>query len=149
MGEHDVVPTGGAAGPYLPPPPPLAPPGWYPDPWHVAAWRYFDGAAWSGYTDRVPPPTPAGHPRPPATARVPADRINGFAIASLCCMPFAFAGGFILAIIFGHIALGQIKRSGGRGRGLAEAGLVLGYGWPIVGIGLLILVPTLNALTGG
>jgi hypothetical protein len=44
--------------------------------------------------------------------------------------------GSILAVIFGHIALSQIKRSMGAltGRGMAIAGLVLGY----VGIALLV-----------
>lgn len=50
---------------------------------------------------------------------------NGMAIASLICA-FVF---WPLAIIFGHIALGQIRQSNGMqtGRGLAIAGLVLGY----------------------
>jgi hypothetical protein len=35
----------------------------------------------------------------------------------------------IIAVVCGHLALGQIKRSGGvmRGHGMAIAGLVLGY----------------------
>jgi hypothetical protein len=46
--------------------------------------------------------------------------------------------GSILAVIFGHVALGQINRSGGRegGSGLAIAGLVLGY----MGVATLLLV---------
>ena len=41
---------------------------------------------------------------------------------------FGWLGSF-LAVIFGHVALGQINRSGGRqqGAGLAITGLVLGY----------------------
>jgi uncharacterized membrane protein len=37
----------------------------------------------------------------------------------------------ILAVVFGHVALSQIKRSFGAitGRGMAIAGLVLGYVW--------------------
>src|SRR3954471_3240748 len=27
------------------------PPGWFADPWGQAEWRWWDGAAWSGYTD--------------------------------------------------------------------------------------------------
>jgi hypothetical protein len=58
---------------------------------------------------------------------------NGFAIASLvlsltCC-------GGILAVIFGHVALGQIKRRGAEGRGLAIAGLIIGY----VGLAFTVL----------
>ncbi len=35
----------------------------------------------------------------------------------------------LLGVVFGHIALRQIRRSGAPGRGLAIAGLVLGYLW--------------------
>ena len=36
--------------------------------------------------------------------------------------------GSILAVVFGHVALGQIARTPGQsGRGLAVAGIVLGY----------------------
>jgi hypothetical protein len=44
--------------------------------------------------------------------------------------------GSILAVIFGHIALSQIRHTGQGGRGLAIAGLVLGY----VGLALFLLV---------
>jgi len=30
----------------------LPPPGWYADPWHVTRWRWWDGTAWTGYTDQ-------------------------------------------------------------------------------------------------
>jgi uncharacterized protein len=29
-----------------------AAPGWYPDPWHQASWRWWDGAAWTAYTEQ-------------------------------------------------------------------------------------------------
>ena len=38
-------------------------------------------------------------------------------------------------MIFGHVALNQIKRTGQGGRGLAIAGIVLGY----IGIALLLI----------
>ncbi len=64
---------------------------------------------------------------------------NGLAVASLV-LGILWLGwlGSLLAVIFGHVALGQINRSGGRegGRGLAIAGLVLGY----VGIGIFLLI---------
>ena len=44
----------------------------------------------------------------------------------------------ILAIIFGHISLGQIRRNDEDGRGLGIAGLVLGY--VAVTIGLIVIV---------
>jgi hypothetical protein len=33
----------------------------------------------------------------------------------------------ILGVIFGHVAMGQIKRTGEEGRGMAIAGLVISY----------------------
>ena len=51
-------------------------------------------------------------------------RTNPLAIASL-------VSAFVLpiaAIVLGHLALGQVARSGEQGRGLAIAALVLGYG---------------------
>jgi peptidyl-prolyl cis-trans isomerase B (cyclophilin B) len=74
-----------------------------------------------------PPPNepfgPYGYPGPRPT--------NGMAIASLICA-FLFAP---LGIIFGHISLSQIKRTGEEGHGLAVAGLVIGY---LITIGSII-----------
>jgi hypothetical protein len=55
-------------------------------------------------------------------------RTNGFAIGALVCGVVPFFGG-IPAVIFGHVARGQIRRTGERGDGMAVAGLVLGYLW--------------------
>jgi hypothetical protein len=58
---------------------------------------------------------------------------SGFAIASLILSILSWVGfvgfGAILGIIFGHIALNEINRSGGQiqGRGYAVWGLILGY----------------------
>ena len=49
---------------------------------------------------------------------------NGFAVSALI---FGLIGGTILPIVFGHVALAQIGRTGERGRGMAIAGLILGY----------------------
>jgi hypothetical protein len=73
----------------------------------------------------APAPTPA---RPTFVATTPAT--NGFAIASLVCAVAWFMWfGSVLGVVFGHVALRQIRQGGGvqRGRGLAIAGLVLGY----------------------
>jgi hypothetical protein len=61
---------------------------------------------------------------------------NSWAIAALVC---AIVGFFvfpaeILAIIFGHIARGQIRRTGEEGAGMALAGLIIGYVTLILGI---------------
>jgi hypothetical protein len=74
-------------------------------------------------------PAPAPPAGPPVFVR-PTPSTNGLAIASLVCgLVWIWWFGSVLAIVFGHVALGQIRRSGGMqgGRGLAIAGLVLGY----------------------
>ena len=45
-----------------------------------------------------------------------------------------------LGIIFGHIARGQIKRTGEGGAGLALAGLIIGYVFTIISIVVITLV---------
>jgi uncharacterized protein len=42
-----------------------APPGWYPDPWRQSTWRWWDGNAWTVYTDLwfgAPAPQTVGQP---------------------------------------------------------------------------------------
>lgn len=52
----------------------------------------------------------------------------GMGTNTLAILSLIFAFFFsLLAVIFGHVALGQIRRTGEGGRGLAIAGLVLGY----------------------
>ena len=70
----------------------------------------------------------------------PAPRTNGFAIASFVCSLLCIP---ILGIIFGHVSISQINRTGEGGQGLAITGLILGYlslvGW-IIYLSLLGLV---------
>jgi hypothetical protein len=71
----------------------------------------------------------------------PVAKTNGFAIASLACGLGQLMFGplaTIPAIVFGHMARGQIKRTGERGAGLALAGLILG--WAAVVLGILLVV---------
>lgn len=49
---------------------------------------------------------------------------NAFAIISFILSLF---GGSLLAVIFGHIALSQIRKTRESGTGLAQAGLIIGY----------------------
>lgn len=53
---------------------------------------------------------------------------NGFAVAGFVCSFLSVIGG-ILGIVFGAVALSQIKVSGQRGTGLAIAGLAIGSCW--------------------
>jgi hypothetical protein len=72
-----------------------------------------------GQAQQWPAPTPVHNVVQPQ-----ASGSNGFAVAS---MIFGLLGGGLLAIIFGHIALSQLKRNPQSGKGMAITGLVLGY----------------------
>jgi Domain of unknown function (DUF4190)/Domain of unknown function (DUF1707) len=87
--------------------------------------------------DVTPAPAP---PARPTFVRVQGPT-NGFAIASMVVGLFwMWWIGSVLAIVFGHVALNQIARSGQAGRGLAITGLVLGY------LGLATLLAVLLAI---
>jgi Domain of unknown function (DUF4190) len=75
---------------------------------------------------------------------------NPWAVASLVCgiAQFFVPPGVILAIVFGHIARRQIRRTGKGGRGLATAGLILGYAGLVIGIALVIAGLGLAFITG-
>jgi hypothetical protein len=101
------------------------------------------------------PPPPANQPsaapayqQPSASGAAPAygqqpygqqpgpDRYNVLAIVSFISSFFIS----LVAVITGHIALSQIGKTGEKGRGLATAGLVLGYLGILGGIILLVVV---------
>ena len=112
----------------MPPPPPPGgpflqpPPGWQP-------------------SNAVPPPPPPGWP-PTGQHYVQQGRTSGLAIASMVLgIVWVYWIGSILAVIFGHIAISQTKRDPTlRGRGMAIAGLVLGY------VGIAVLIVTILAI---
>ena len=73
----------------------------------------------------------------------PVARTNGLAIASLACGLAQFVFGplaTIPAIVFGHVARHQIRRTGEQGASLALAGLILGWATVILGIILIVVV---------
>ena len=123
-GEHPDSP---------PPPPPPPPPAAYAPPPPAPAY---------------PPPgyAPPGYPAPGyATPGYPVKaKANGLALTSMIlgivgitvglCLIF-FPVMPILAVVFGHIGLTQIRKTGAPGRGYAIAGLVTGY----IGIALAVL----------
>lgn len=79
----------------------------------------------------TPQPQPAYQTYPPSTPAGP----NPLAIVTLVAaflIPIA-------AIICGHIALGQIRRTGQSGHGLALTGLVLGYIFTAVWLLFIVL----------
>src|ERR1700689_1495226 len=80
---------------------------------------------------------PVALPVARATVVTPVARTNGLAMASLACGLTQFMFGpltAIPAIVFGHVARHQIKRTGEQGAGLALAGLILGWATLILGI---------------
>jgi hypothetical protein len=95
--------------------------------------------------DVTPPPAPPEPVGRPVFVR-PAGGTNGLAIASLVCgLLWMWWIGSALAVVFGHVALNQIAASetGQSGRGIAIAGLALGYA------GLATLMIMMLALTVG
>ncbi len=90
-------------------------------------------------TDKPLPPVPSPGPPPVYPAPPPT---NGMAVASLVLGIVSLACSqcitAIPGVIFGHIALKQIRESGGTqgGRGMAIAGLVTGY----ISLGLVAVV---------
>lgn len=78
------------------------------------------------------PPAPPAPPAPSYAARPPAPRsalpttlaqTNTFALVAIILAFLQPIG----AIVFGHMALSQIKRNGDAGRGIALTGLIVGY----------------------
>ncbi len=94
-----------------------------------------------GYGSAPPPPGGYGYQPPPQ-----ATGTNRMAIASLVCSLFGWLCiiGGILGIIFGFLALNQIKQSGQGGRGMAIAGIVIG----VIVTAIVILVGILRATSG-
>lgn len=119
----------------------------------------FRHAHWTAFSVTIPPPPPPPAPPPPAPSEGQGQpywngqptygyqqppTTNGLAIAAL-------VGGIVLAplgIILGHISLSQIKRTGEQGRGLAVAGLVIGYIFTAIWVFSIIwLLALANAVT--
>jgi hypothetical protein len=82
---------------------------------------------------------------PPAEGTIFPAQTSGMAIASLVCGLFLFAFPLsILAIIFGHLSVSEIRKSAGRlkGEGIAITGLILGY----VGLAIIPLILIVAAI---
>lgn len=115
----------------------------YQDPYGV---QYPPAApAYQGYPPQQYPQP--GWPQQYPMAGAVAPRTSGLAIAALVCGVIGFLCGVtsILAVVFGHISRGQIRKSNGAetGDGMALAGLILGYlflaGWLIYGVVIVSL----------
>jgi hypothetical protein len=82
---------------------------------------------------------PSGPP-PPIYVSVPPT--NGMAIAALILV-FLF---YPVGIVLGHVARGQIKRTGEGGQGLATAALVIGYLQLALTVGVIAVAAVLVAV---
>ena len=114
---------------------------------HQGLWRHHDQAGWRCFAAIL-----ASH-RPEASKvavtvtyqpqyRSPGQSTNALAIAALVCGVVQFVTGltFIPAIILGHMARGQIRKTGEQGDGMALAGLILGYVGGILTIVMVLIV---------
>ena len=116
--------------------------------------RLAEAESRSSHSHLLPPPPPPPQYLPPPvpvrTYPVVADapsRTSGLAIATLVMglcnfVPFLNFVSWILALVFGHVALSQMKRDPAlEGRGMAIAGLVITYFLLVLGLtfGILML----------
>lgn len=89
-------------------------------------------------------PNPTNVPGGPPPVYVAVAPTNGMAIAALIVVFFFFPAGIVL----GHVARGQIKRTGEGGRGLATAALIIGYlqvALTVAVIGVAVILVALGA----
>jgi hypothetical protein len=120
----------------------VPPPGWQPDPaWPPAP----DG--WQLWQDDGLPPVqqpPLQQPWPGTPAAFPAGGVSGRAVTSLVLGILGFTAVTACAgIVFGIVALRNIRNRNLRGRGLAIAGIVLSSLWlaaavALVGLGVTV-----------
>jgi hypothetical protein len=134
-------------------PPPAGPPGGqppYPGPQQPGPPQYGQQPQYGGQPPYGGPPQQPGQYGMPPMAPIqgmpqqpyqgPPQGTNGFAVASLI---FGIISGVLLSVIFGIVALRQIKQRNQGGRGLAIAGLVISGCWVLLfGVGLIVALAT-------
>lgn len=152
--------------------PAYAPPAYPPPAYGAPAGSPYGGPAGSPYG--TPAPSPYGAPAPsPYGAQYPVQttpgappvasygygayppkRTNGLAIASMILSIVGFIwilpflGGLIGAIM-GHFALGQIKNTGEDGRGMALAGIIVGWAGVALIVAFVALLVIIGAFSSG
>lgn len=105
-----------------------------------------------GYLQTPPPPAPWTRFEPGMPPYAPEPTTNVLAIVAL-------AGSFfvgLVGIICGHIALGQIRRTGEKGRGLALAGMIIGYVqtafvvlWTVTAVVVVVIAGVTSSMASG
>jgi len=108
------------------------PPYLYADPPTVVGPPPFDAGGWSPY------------PMPPAR------KVNGLAIGAMCTsigaivLTLACGIGVLAApvgAVLGHVSLSQIKQTGEDGRGMALAGIIIGWALTaLLAVGIVLIV---------
>ena len=110
----------------------------------------------------TPPPPPPGPTPPPYQAPPPGyqqygmqpaqQKTNGLAVASLVLSLVNIIPCFwllplpaVLGIIFGAVSRGQLKKTGGKGAGMAVAGLVIGVVFVIIAVIFWIYLKSFDA----
>lgn len=137
MSENTNTPSDNSEN--VAPPVPAAPPGYTVPPGISDS---FGKGNFSGYHSTEEAQQLGGPYQPLPQPPVP-PKTNTLAVVSLVSAFFIS----LVAVITGHIALGQIKRTGESGRGLALAGVVLGYLGLVVGaIVSAVMVTSLMAV---
>jgi hypothetical protein len=108
-------------------------------------WKW-DGSQWVPNSAQPPPPPHAGYPAYPYQGYSAPQTTNGMAIASMVLgILWLWWIGSVLALIFGYVALNQIKERNQSGRGMAIAGVVLGW----IGVGTLVFFVIVVAAGSG
>ena len=103
--------------------------------------------SWAGYPQQTADPRQPTFVAPPQQPTAPLQPASGPAylpvqprtnVLGILTLVFGILGFGVVPVVTGHIALGQIKRTGEEGRGLTLAGLILGYvtvaGWLLVAL---------------
>lgn len=134
------------------PAPPYAPPAYPASPYASTPSSPYASGPYGGtsspYGAQYPMQTTPGAPpiAPYSYGAYPARRTNGLAVASMILSIVGFIWilpliGSVAGAIMGHIALGQIRRTGESGRGMALAGVIVGWaGVALLVIGVLFII---------
>jgi hypothetical protein len=72
--------------------------------------------------------------------------VNGFAVAALVLGILGPVGGLVLGLVFGIIALADIRRTGQRGRGMAIAGIAVSSVWILL-VGMIFVFGLIAVIT--
>ncbi|MFB4305804.1 DUF4190 domain-containing protein [Actinomadura sp. GTD37] len=96
------------------------------------------GSGYPGPSSPYPPAPPPAPPGPGYGSPYGNDKTNGLAVAAFVTGLLGCFG--VLGIILGAIALGQLGRNGGRGRGFAIAGIILSSLWIVSSITLGVII---------